>query len=191
MYSIGPYGKQMVLDIDKYLKDMKVEGKDVLVIGTQIPWIELIAVVNKAKTVTTVEYQKIHCEHPKLITMTTHEFNEKFLKNELPKYDVVISQSSIEHSGLGRYGDTLNPWGDIIAMAKAWCVTKPDAKALIGFPVGPKDKIVFNSHKVYGKIMLPHVFANWKLDSTNLDLSKYSDECDWCYEPLFLLSKAQ
>ena len=85
MYSIGPYGKQMVLDIDKYLKDMKVEGKDVLVIGTQIPWIELIAVVNKAKTVTTVEYQKIHCEHPKLITMTTHEFNEKFLKNELPQ----------------------------------------------------------------------------------------------------------
>ena len=69
MYSIGPYGKQMVLDIDKYLKDMKVEGKDVLVIGTQIPWIELIAVVNKAKTVTTVEYQKIHCEHPKLEIM--------------------------------------------------------------------------------------------------------------------------
>ena len=98
--------------------------------------------------------------------------------------------SSLNFFLYSRYGDTLNPWGDIIAMAKAWCVTKPNAKALIGFPVGPKDKIVFNSHKVYGKIMLPHVFANWKLESTNLDLSKYSDECDWCYEPLFLLSKA-
>jgi hypothetical protein len=30
----------------------------------------------------------------------------------------------VEHSGLGRYGDALNPWGDIIAIAKAWCVTK-------------------------------------------------------------------
>ena len=126
----------MVLDIEKYLKDVNVEGKDVLVIGTQIPWIELLAIVNNANSVTTVEYQKIHCQYPKLVTMTTCEFNEKFLKNELPKYDLVISQSSIEHSGLGRYGDALNPWGDVIAMAKAWCVSKPDAKALIGFPVG-------------------------------------------------------
>ena len=50
----------MVLDIEKYLKDVNVEGKDVLVIGTQIPWIELLAIFNKANSVTTVEYQKIH-----------------------------------------------------------------------------------------------------------------------------------
>ena len=45
-----------------------------------------------------------------------------------------------------RYGDNLNPWGDVIAMAKAWCITKPNAKALIGVPTGPTDKIIFNRY---------------------------------------------
>ena len=26
-------------------------------------------------------------------------------------------------SNIGRYGDPLNPWGDIMAVAEAWCVT--------------------------------------------------------------------
>ena len=31
-------------------------------------------------------------------------------------YDVIISYSSLEHSGLGRYGDYLNPNGDLETM---------------------------------------------------------------------------
>ena len=89
-----------------------------------------------------------------------------------------------------RYGDRLNPWGDLIAMAKAWCLSKPTGKAVIGIPVGPSDKIVFNSHKTYGPIMRSHLFANWKLEYTNLDLNLYNDKCDYCYQPIFLLSKA-
>ena len=38
-------------------------------------------------------------------------------------FDAVVSFSSIEHSGLGRYGDALNPWGDLIASAQAWYIT--------------------------------------------------------------------
>ena len=26
----------------------------------------------------------------------------------------------------GRYGDPLNPWGDIITIAQAWCASNPD-----------------------------------------------------------------
>ena len=40
----------------------------------------------------------------------------------------------MEHSGLGRYGDSLNPWGDLITMAQAWCLLKPGARALVGLP---------------------------------------------------------
>ena len=67
----------------------------------------------------------------------------------------------IEHSGLGRYGDSLNPWGDLIAMAQSWCLLKPGAKALVGVP-GGKDSIGFNELRIYGRIMFPHLFANWK-----------------------------
>ena len=32
-----------------------------------------------------------------------------FLKGELGPFDAVVTFSSVEHSGLGRYGDGLNP----------------------------------------------------------------------------------
>ena len=35
-------------------------------------------------------------------------------------FDVIVSFSSMEHSGMGRYGDPLNPWGDLISSARAW-----------------------------------------------------------------------
>jgi hypothetical protein len=87
-----------------------------------------------------------------------------------------------------RYGDNLNPWGDLIAMARAWCVTKPGGKAVVGVPTGP-DQIVFNSYKVYGHIMYPHLFANWKQTYTDIDFTKYVDECTHCYQPLVILEK--
>ncbi len=31
----------------------------------------------------------------------------------------------------------LNPWGDLIVMARAWCLVKPGGKALVGVPSGP------------------------------------------------------
>ena len=81
---------------------LKVKDKEILIIGSWRPWLEIIALVNGAKEVTSTDYQKIYCDRPNLKLMTTYEFNEKYLNGELPQYDVVISISSVEHSGLGR-----------------------------------------------------------------------------------------
>ena len=59
------------------------------------------------------------------------------------QFDGVVTFSSLEHSGLGRYGDQLNPWGDLIAMSKAWCLTKPGGRMLIGVPTGPDLVIIY------------------------------------------------
>ena len=84
----------------------------------------------------------------------------------------------------------MNPWGDLIAMARAWCVLKPGGKALIGFPMGPgKDQILFNGNKNYGPVMLPHIFANWKQIHSELDYKKFYPPCPWCYQELFLVEK--
>ena len=42
-------------------------------------------------------------------------------------FDFAVSFSSIEHCGLGRYGDPLNPFGDFEAVAQVWCMCKPGA----------------------------------------------------------------
>ncbi len=41
-----------------------------------------------------------------------------YVQGTLEKFDIMVSFSSLEHSGLGRYGDELNPWGDLITMAR-------------------------------------------------------------------------
>ena len=45
---------------------------------------------------------------------------------------IVLSKLTDLYQFYFRYGDSLNPWGDLIAMARAWCVLKPGGKALIG-----------------------------------------------------------
>lgn len=80
----------------------------------------------------------------------------------LGHFDVVVTYSSVEHSGLGRYGDALNPWGDRQAMAHAWCMTKPGGRLAIGLPHNETDTIHYNAHREYGAVQLPHLLANWK-----------------------------
>lgn len=46
----------------------------------------------------------------------------------------MISYSSLEHSGLGRYGDELNPDGDIEAAEEVWCMLKKGGYFIIGLP---------------------------------------------------------
>lgn len=122
---------------------------------------------------------------------------------KVPQWDSMVTFSSIEHSGLGRYGDTLNPWGDLITMAQSWCLLKPGAKALIGVPSG-KDAINFNANRVYGKIALAHLFANWnQIYSTyrdfpedkgfSADITDYCHDKDscllHCFQPMTVLEK--
>ena len=75
----------------------------------------------------------INLGHPKVTATINSRIQKDFVKNpQETKFDFVISYSSMEHSGLGRYGDGVNPWGDLIASAKAWCLTKPGGRMLIG-----------------------------------------------------------
>jgi hypothetical protein len=45
--------------------------------------------------------------------------------------DFAVSYSSWEHDGLGRYGDPVDPWGDVKAMQRASCYVKPGAAAVL------------------------------------------------------------
>ena len=75
-------------------------------------------------------------------------------------------------------------------MARAWCVLKPGGRALIGIPIGPGvDRIYFNSHKLYGPLMLSHLFSNWKQIFSDLNYDTYDDECIPCYQEIFIVEK--
>ena len=184
--------------ISKTGLNSQIKEKHVLVIGSQTPWIEAILLNLGAAKVTTLEYATIESTHPNVEVISIEGLKEAF-KNNI-KFDSVVTFSSLEHSGLGRYGDSLDPWGDLIAMGRAWCMTKPGGKALVGVPSG-MDGIVYNGNRIYGEIMLPHLFANWNQiwsnyrpfpDGPKTDVADFCTAIDnilHCYQPIFIVQK--
>ena len=150
--------------------------------------------------ITTLEYEVIISDHPKIEIITPELLRQAYLKGKAPTFDAMVSFSSLEHSGLGRYGDSLNPWGDLITMAKAWCLIKPKGRALVGVPSG-LDAILFNAHRNYGPIMSSHLFANWDIIySQYLEINEKSivkDICEEnadlfsCFQPLTVIEKPE
>ena len=76
------------------------------------------------------------------------ELSRKYLSGDFAeKFDIAISYSSIEHAGLGRFGDAMHPWGDLVTMAKTWCLVKPGGSAIIAVPTAKEDTIEYNAHR--------------------------------------------
>ena len=162
----GTYGLDETMHVYQGLLRMStLKNGHLLVIGSEKPWLESCALAAGAAKVTTLEYGNIISEHPQLESMTPDNLRFRFAANKLPLFDAVATFSSVEHSGLGRYGDALNPWGDLQAIARAWCIVKPGGQLLIGVMTashGSSDRIEFNAHRVYGPLMFSHLLANWK-----------------------------
>lgn len=163
---VGSYSTNETTYVRDHLnKTGKIPGSRVLVIGSEKPWLEATCLLLGATNVVTLEYGTIVSTHPNIQTLTPPEFRNLYINGTLGQFDTVVSFSSIEHSGLGRYGDALNPWGDLLAVARAWCVTKPGGALALGVPSG-MDAVEFNAHRVYGKIRWPLITANWiQIDS--------------------------
>ena len=169
----GNYGVQEAAALMRAVRRADVRNKHVLVIGSENPWVEAICLANGALHVSTLEYGKILSEHPDVTTILPLELNKQFREGTAPIYDTVVTFSSIEHSGLGRYGDALNPWGDIISIARAWCVASEEASLVIAVPWDShEDAIEFNAHRVYSKVRYPYLTSNWRAISSENNTQK-------------------
>lgn len=73
----------------------------------------------------------------------------------------------IEHIGLGRYGDPLDPDGDKKACQELQRVSRPGARILIVVPVG-RSRIEFNAHRIYGFREVLDMFQSSRLKSSAL-----------------------
>jgi SAM-dependent methyltransferase len=72
----------------------------------------------------------------------------KKLPFETSSLESVSCMHTIEHIGLGRYGDELDVQGDIKAIEELKRVTRPGGTILFVTPVG-RPKIEFNAHRIY------------------------------------------
>ena len=68
----------------------------------------------------------------------------------------------IEHIGLGRYGDPLDPDGDLKAIGELIRVLAPGGDLLVATPVG-RPRVAFNAHRVYDHEAFARYFAPLEL----------------------------
>jgi hypothetical protein len=166
---IGNYdleGDQQVAKALQYFKSDVFEKRG-LVIGSETPWVEVLSLFYGASKVTTVEYGRIHSDYNKIRSLLPTEFALEHLLGMSEEFDFAITYSSVEHSGLGRYGDTLDPFGDLVAIAQAHCALKENGLLCIAVMVldagFERCGIAWNAHRFYGKERLQHLTANFEV----------------------------
>lgn len=69
---------------------------------------------------------------------------------------------TVEHVGLGRYGDPIDPGGDIAAANELARVLAPGGTLIFVTPVG-KPKISFNAHRIYSYEQVLSLFPTLKV----------------------------
>ncbi|MDT7836548.1 DUF268 domain-containing protein [Aquabacterium sp. OR-4] len=131
-----------------------IAGRKVLVIGSESFWLELLCAQAGAAEVTTVEYRPIDWNGrpdvpTRLSTITWDDWLAE-LDAHVGRYDLVLSYSSIEHSGLGRYGDRLTPLGDLYTFSLMARALASHGLCAVAVPTG-QDLTHFNAHRIYGE----------------------------------------
>lgn len=167
-----PYGAIALEGLIKAFDKYKITNKRVAVVGSETPWIEAV-LINLNNKVTTVDYNVPKTNFDNLSIIDIDEFY-----NLREEFDCIVTYSSIEHSGLGRYGDLLDPNADIKSMNNIHKALKPSGLCIWGAPVRT-DAVVWNAHRVYGAKRLPLLFQGFSEE----DWFMYTKEELYAYGP--------
>ncbi|HEG4693265.1 TPA: DUF268 domain-containing protein [Campylobacter jejuni] len=81
---------------------------------------------------------------------------------------------SVEHFGLGRYGDSIDPEAWKKALKAFQRVLKPGGKLFFSVPIGKEDKVCFNAHRVFNPMTIIENLDQMCID----ELSYISDLCE-------------
>ena len=139
------------------------------------PWVELTLLKvlgSRAKSITTIDYnppvvdaaklrRKLGTRMP-LRVLPANELGERYARGEA-SFSLIVAFSGIEHDGLGRYGDPINPNGDLAAMREMRLTLRDGGLLLLAVPTCSRDELQYPGHRQYGPVRLPKLLAGFKL----------------------------
>ncbi len=82
---------------------------------------------------------------------------------------------TVEHIGLGRYGEPIDPAADLKAIKELKRVLAPGGSLLFVVPIGGKAKIAFNAHRIYTYEIIMDYFKELELREFSLILEFEKD----------------
>jgi SAM-dependent methyltransferase len=107
---------------------------------------------------------------PLLNTIPNVRFVQADLMSQLPddlidSYDSISSLHAIEHFGLGRYGDKIDPDGYLLGLNNIYRILKKEGKFYFSVPIG-RQRMEFNAHRVFSiKYLLGILTSKYQIDS--------------------------
>jgi len=113
-------------------------------------------------------------------------FHQLDLMEDLPAPWVGCADSlsclhNLEHFGLGRYGDPLEPLGHEKGLAQLKRIVKPGGRLYLSVPLGPS-RVEFNAHRVFSARDLVGWFAEgWEIERFAVidDANRVRECVDW------------
>jgi hypothetical protein len=142
------------ISLDKLSTDLS--EKKILVIGSITPWIECFLLSKGASKVYITDINEIMVENDNIIFI-----NENDIINH--NFDFILSYSSIEHIGLGRYGDIIDENGDINYMNNLYDILNKNTTLLISIPVYINYIVEGIWHRIYDKSRIEKLFEKYDI----------------------------
>ena len=124
------------------LAKFPLKGKKVAVLGSKSPW-----------------YESVLLEAEALPSTEIGPFDPRIgMLQDTSGYDAVFSLLHLKSLGLKA---PIEPDADLKEMQKAKNLVKPDGYLFLSIPVG-KDRLVWNSHRIYGEKRMKALFKGWR-----------------------------
>jgi SAM-dependent methyltransferase len=88
---------------------------------------------------------------------------------------------TIEHFGLGRYGDPIDPYGHLKGLEQLKRMVAPGGRLYLSTPIGP-ERVEFNAHRVFApKTVLGWFSGDWEIECFAVidDDHRVRESIDW------------
>lgn len=119
-----------------------------------------IGCISQFVPVTMIDIRPIDLELKNLYFKRGSILNLPFEDNTL---ECLSSLCVVEHIGLGRYSDPIDPWGSEKAIKELKRVLKPGGDLLFSVPVDQECRIYFNAHRAFTREYILELFQDMKL----------------------------
>jgi len=105
--------------------------------------------------------------HPNIIFKLADLSKEDFIKGQVT--DSLSSLHALEHFGLGRYGDTIDPLGHIKGFNNMLKMVSDGGLMYVSFPISWKAGVHFNAHRVFD----PNEIFDWPSQKHQIELVRF------------------
>lgn len=119
-------------------------------------------------------FREIEVGDIRKLEKSEHE-NIKFIQldlmkpQDLKKTDSLSCLHTIEHLGLGRFGDPICVEGHLKGIENLVNLLKKDGRLYISFPIGQNDEVHFNAHRVFN----PRSIFSYSSIKENMELERF------------------